>query len=163
MNNKIRLSARFLTEAGIIAALYTALTLVLQPFSFGAIQLRVSEALCVLPFFTPAAIPGLFLGCAAANAIGSQMGLLDVIFGSLATLLAALATYMIPKKFKYLTPLPAVIFNGIIIGLLLYYADGLPLFESIAFISIEEGVACYAFGIPLLLALERHKSKIFKH
>lgn len=163
MKNKAKLSARFLTETGIIAALYAALTLALQPIAFGAVQLRISEALCVLPFFTPAAIPGLFLGCAAANALGSQMGLLDVIFGSLATLLAALVTYMIPQKFKYLAPLPAVISNGIIIGLLLYYVDGLPLFESIAFISIEEGVACYAFGIPLLLALERHKTKIFRH
>ena len=90
------------------------------------------------------------------------MGLLDVIFGSLATLLAALVTYYIPKKFKYLVPLPSIIFNGLIIGAMLYYVEGLPFFESAAFISVEEGIACYAFGMPLMLALERHKEKIFK-
>ena len=153
---------KFITETAVIGALYTALTLALQPLSFGALQLRISEALCVLPFFTPAAVPGLFLGCLLSNVLGSPMGLLDVIFGSLATLLAALTTCLMPKKLKYLAPLPAVVFNGLIIGALLHFVDGLPLWSTIGFVALEEAVACFALGLPLLLMLEKNKSKLFR-
>ena len=99
----------YLAQSGIIAAAYAALTLLFYPLSYGLSQLRVSEGLCILPYFTPAAVPGLFLGCIVANIFGG-FGLLDIVCGSLATLIAAYATYKI--KNKWLAPLPAVLANA---------------------------------------------------
>ena len=86
-------SVRLLTQGAVIAALYVALTLVFAPISFGAMQVRVSEALTILPLFTPAAIPGLFLGCVLANLLGGAV-LLDVVFGSLAMLIGAVGGWL---------------------------------------------------------------------
>src|SRR5690606_20841055 len=96
MKQKI-LTPRFLAEAGIIAALYFALTMAVAPLSYGQLgmmQIRIAGALCILPFFTPAAIPGLFVGCILAN-IFSFLGIVDVVFDSLAALAAAVSTYFI--------------------------------------------------------------------
>ena len=83
-----------ITQGAAIAALYVVLTMVFAPISFGPVQLRIAEALCILPIFTPAAIPGLFIGCVIANLIGGGI-ILDVIFGSLATLIGAVIGYML--------------------------------------------------------------------
>ena len=96
----------FLTQAAVIAAIYVVLTIIFAPFSFGEVQVRISEALTVLPFFTPAAIPGLFVGCIIANLFGGAIPA-DIIFGSIATLLGALGTYALRKKSRFLAPLPA--------------------------------------------------------
>ena len=104
---------RFVIESGIIAAVYAALTLLLAPISYGLIQVRVAEALCILPFFTPAAVPGLFIGCLIANAVGG-LGVIDIVFGSLATLLSAAVAYKV--KVKWLVPLPAVVVNAVVVG-----------------------------------------------
>ncbi|MEA5002230.1 MAG: QueT transporter family protein, partial [Christensenella sp.] len=93
MQNKSKV--RYLCEASLIAALYAALTLLLAPLSYGPVQVRVSEALCVLPFFTPAAVPGLFIGCMLANLYTAGLGVMDIVVGSLATLLAATLTWLI--------------------------------------------------------------------
>ena len=87
------MKTKYLAEAAVIAAIYALLTIVLAPISYGAVQVRISEALTVLPFFTPAAVPGLFVGCIAAN-IMSPYGLADLIFGSAASLIGAIGSYL---------------------------------------------------------------------
>ena len=93
----------FLTQAAMIAAIYVVLTVVFAPFGFGEVQVRVAESLTILPFFTPAAIPGLFIGCLIGNILGGAI-IPDIIFGSLATLIAACFTYTLRKKSSFLAP-----------------------------------------------------------
>lgn len=154
-------STKFIIQAAIIAAIYAVLTIAFAPISYGEIQVRISEALTILPYFTPAAVPGLFIGCIIANLL-SPVGILDVVFGSLASLIAAYLTYRAPKK--WLVPLPPVIVNGIIIGLLLKYAYGvpLPLVALMLYVTIGQTIACYGLGYPLLMVLEKYKGKIFQ-
>ena len=110
----------WITQGAAIAALYVVLTLVFAPISFGPVQLRVAEALCILPMFTPAAIPGLFIGCLIANLLGGGI-VLDVVFGSLATLIGAVLGYMLRSN-RWLVPLPAVIANALIVPFVLKLA-----------------------------------------
>src|SRR5665647_998773 len=105
-------------QAAVIGSLYAALTLLLSPISYGVMQVRISEALTVLAMFTPAAIPGLTVGCFFANFLGPN-GIIDAIIGSFATLLGAIGTYKLRKSF-YLAPLPPVIANALIVGPMLY-------------------------------------------
>ena len=149
---------RFLTEAAVIAALYATLTIFLMPLSYGQMQIRISEILTILPFFTPAAIPGLFIGCIVANFF-SSLGFVDIVFGSLATLIAAILTYKMPKK---LVPLPPVIVNALIVGFELYYITGAPLIASILWVGLGEAIACYGLGYPVLLQIDKYKEKIFR-
>ncbi len=148
---------RFITEAAIIAALYAVLTIAI-PGGSGQIQVRVSEALTILPFFTPAAIPGLFVGCLAANLFVGN-GPYDIIIGSLATLLAAFVTWKMPRKF--LAPLPPVIINAVAVAIILKLAANLPMPPTMGFVAIGEVIACYILGYPLLLLLEKQKQRIF--
>ncbi|MDK2934486.1 MAG: hypothetical protein PWP27_2296 [Clostridiales bacterium] len=113
-------STKFLVQAALIAAIYAVLTISLAPFSYGIMQVRISEALTVLPFFTPAAIPGLFIGCLIANIYGG-LGIIDIVFGSLATLIAAVLSYLLRKQ-KFLVPIPPIIVNAVVVGIILYYA-----------------------------------------
>lgn len=158
-------SVRQLTLAAVIGALYAVLTMTASVFgiTYGPIQCRVSEALCVLPFFFPEAKWGLFIGCLVANIL-SPYGLPDVVFGSLATLLAACVTAKLPAKCKWLAPLPPVISNALIIGALLgWYGAGFgPAFPAtFAFngltVGLGELIACYVFGGILLVALPKIK------
>jgi uncharacterized membrane protein len=142
------------TRAAMIGAIYAILTILFAPISYGMVQVRVSEMLMILPFFTPAAIPGLFVGCIIANIFGG-FGLLDVIFGSLATLLSAFLVSKIGNK--YIAPLPPVIFNAIIIGLVLHVVLDLPLYLTILWVGFGQFIACYGLGLPLLLLLEKKK------
>jgi hypothetical protein len=105
MKNK---STLFLVQAALIAAVYVVLTLVFAPFSYGEIQVRISEALTILPFFTPAAIPGLFVGCILANLLGGAIPL-DIAFGSIATLIGAVFTYKLRNSNKWLAPVPPIV------------------------------------------------------
>lgn len=160
---KKKVTPRYMAEAGIIAALYFALTMAVAPLSFGQlgmIQIRISEALCILPFFTPAAIPGLFIGCALAN-IFSFLGIVDVIFGSAATLVAALLTYTI--KSKWLLPLPSVAVNAAVIGVLLkyFYFFEVPLWMPVLYVGAGQAIACYALGMPLFFLLSKHRDRLF--
>ncbi len=152
---------KFLCEAGIIAAIYAALTLAFAPISFGAMQLRVSEAMCVLPFFTPAAVPGLFIGCLISNLLGSPLGLMDVIAGSAATLIAALLTYKV--KNKWLAPLPSVIVNALLVAWVLNVSLGLPYFINVLYVGLGQAISCYALGMPLLFVLSRNRKALFSH
>lgn len=148
----------FLVQAGMIGAIYVALTVLFAPYSYGPIQVRVSESLTVLPMFTPAAIPGLFVGCIIANIVGGN-GLVDIVFGSMATLLAAYLTYKMPKK--WLAPLPPVVVNGIVVGFILNYLYGAPLIITMGWVTLGQLIACYGLGYPLILSLEKYRDKIF--
>lgn len=108
-------NVRYLSTAGIIAALYAVMSYFSSVFgiAYGPVQCRFSEALCILPFLTPAAVPGLFLGCLVSNLL-SPYGALDIVFGSLATLLAAFWTSRVSHKWQ--APLPPILCNAVIVG-----------------------------------------------
>lgn len=148
----------FITQAALIAALYVVLTLVSAAFGLDskAIQFRLSEVLTVLPTLTPAAIPGLFIGCLLSNFICGAM-LPDMIFGSLATLIGAVGTYFIGKRVKWLSALPPIAANTVIVPLVLKYAyhlDGtVPFFALTVFIG--EFVCCGILGTVLLYAIPK--------
>jgi len=148
---------RYITEAAVIAAMYAALTIVI-PGGSGQIQIRVAEALTVLPFFTPAAIPGLFAGCITAN-IFVGAGIYDILFGILATLSAALLTSRMPSK--ALAPLPPVICNAVIVAFVLNVSVNAPLFLTMLTVGLGELVACYGLGYPLTLFVEKNREKLF--
>lgn len=150
---------RYLTEGAILGAVYAALTILLAPLSYGHIQLRVSEALTVLPYFTPAAIPGLFVGCLIANIYAGS--LFDIIFGSLASLIAAILSRKIKKK--WLVPLPPVLINAFVIGWVLYKVESLPFWMTSLTVGIGQLLACYGLGLPLLFILDRYRDILFKN
>lgn len=151
------MSTKKIIQAAVIASIYAVLTIALAPLSYGVMQIRVSEALTILPYFTPAAIPGLFIGCLVSNMIGPY-GVLDIVCGSLATLVAAGASYCLREK-PLLVPLPPVIANAIIIGSMLHFAYGvpMPLFACMLWVGIGELIVCYGLGYPLLRFLKKYK------
>ncbi len=153
----------FLVHAAAVAAVYVVLTLLFAPFSFGEIQVRVSEALTVLPFFTPAAVPGLFAGCLIANILGGAIPA-DIAFGSIATLLGAVGTYLLRKKSRYLAPIPPIVANTLIVPFVLRFGYGLnlPIPFMMLTVGIGEVISCGIFGMIVLTALERYKGTIFK-
>lgn len=153
----IRMSTKFWAQAAVIAAVYAGLTMLLAPISYGMIQVRVSEALTVLPFFTPAAIPGLFIGCLISNMLTGN--LVDIICGSLATLIAAVLSYKL-RKFPVLVPLPPVVLNGLVIGAVLCYAYkvGAPLWSCMLWVAAGQLLACYVLGYPLLKYFVKKKN-----
>ena len=102
----------FLTHAAMIASIYVVLTFIFAPISFGEVQIRIAEMLTVLPIFTPAAIPGLFVGCIIGNIAGGAL-LPDIIFGSIATLIGAVGTYMLKKLPKLIAVLPPIVANTV--------------------------------------------------
>lgn len=112
----------FICQAAVIAALYVVLTYVFSAFASGVIQVRVSEALTILPAFTPAAIPGLVIGCLLSNTLTGCV-LLDIIFGSVATLIGALGSYAL-RRHTWLVPIPPIVSNMIIVPFVLRYAYG---------------------------------------
>ena len=155
--------AMFIAHAAIIAALYVILTLIANALGLAnyAIQVRFSEALTILPYFTPAAIPGLFVGCILSNTLTGCVPL-DTLFGSLATLLGAIFTYKL-RKWKFLTPLPPIFFNMLFVPPVLAYIykfEG-TLYYFILTVGIGEVISCGVLGIMLLLILEKYKSVLF--
>lgn len=160
MNNKKTL---FLTQAAMIAAIYVVLTMIANALGLAnmAIQVRFSEALTILPFFTPAAIPGLFVGCFLSNILTGAMPL-DVIFGSLATLVGALVTYAL-RKYKWLAPVPPIVANIIVVPLLLVYVYCIPgsLGYFMLTVGIGEVISCGVLGMILLFCLEKYKDVLF--
>lgn len=173
----MKYTTRQITTAAVIAAAYLAITAVFAPISFGLVQFRIAESLMLLSALTPAAVPGLFIGCLLANMIGG-LGLIDIIFGSLATLGAAWVTYYLARKLAgspnkgkvALFPGPTVIINGFIVGGYLPFlipeirdmADSFFIVLAISVSSVMLGqlVVTYALGMPLYFAIK--KTKIFK-
>ena len=121
--------------------------------SFGPIQFRIAEALTILPYFTPAAIPGLFVGCLLSNILGGA-AIWDIIFGSIATLIGAIGTYVLRKN-KWLAPLPPIIANTVIVPFVLKYAYGSEGIFAMFFVTIgaSEFIVCGIIGMLLLFAL----------
>jgi uncharacterized membrane protein len=151
--------SRFLVQASMTAAVYAALTILLAPLSFGFVQFRVSEILTVLPAVMPAAIPGLFIGCLIANIFASTFGIIDIIFGSIATLMAALSTYLL-RRHRFLFPLPPAIFNGLVVGTYIYllFNDSMsPWMVITGSIFISELIICYAIGLPLVSIIQKNR------
>lgn len=146
------LTTRSLCLSAVIAALYAALTLLLAPISYGNLQCRVSEAMTLLPMLMPASIPGLVVGCLLANILGGA-SILDVVFGSLATLIAAIGTYALRKK-PIVAALCPVVANGLIVGAVLSYVWALPLLLTMAEVAIGE-VGAVIIGFALLAALKK--------
>ena len=171
MNQK-KLSVRRLVRCAVIAAVYVVVCLVLAPFSYGAVQVRVAEALCLLPIFGAEYIVGVTLGCFLANLIGSTV--IDVVFGTLATLMACLVTYKLRnvriKGLAIPASLPPVIFNMIIVGafeITFFFSDGAPTAALAAFnavtVGIGEIISCTVLGVALVKLIESNDSlhKIF--
>ena len=155
---------RFLCRGALVAALYVVLTWLcaLVGLDKGVIQLRLSEALCVLPAFTGAAVPGLFVGCLLANLLTGS-ALPAVVFGSLATLIGALGAYLLRRR-KWLVPLPTVLANALIIPFVLRFAYGaegtIPYFMLT--VGAGEVISAYICGMLLYAALVRQKVQLFK-
>ena len=152
----------FMVQAAAIAAVYVVLTTVFAAFSFGEVQVRISEALTILPVFTPAAIPGLFVGCLISNFLGGAI-LLDVIFGSIATLIGAVFTWKLRNSSKWLAPLPPIVANAIIVPFTLYYGYGvnLPIPFMMLTVGIGEVISCGVLGMILYGALNKYRYAIF--
>lgn len=150
-------------QAAMIAAIYVAFTLIFAPISFGQAQIRVAEALTVLPAFTPAAIPGLFIGCLIGNILGGA-ALPDVIFGSLATLIGAVFTYMLRNKGRFIAPLPPIISNTLIVPLVLRYAYSVNLPLPLIMLSVGAGeiISCGFLGMAVYAAAKKAKSVLSK-
>ena len=159
----------FLVQAATIGAIYVVLTLLFAPLSYGEVQVRFSEALTILPYFTPAAIPGLFVGCILSSLLGGAIPV-DIIFGSIATLLGALGTYFLRKK-KFVYTLPPVIANIIIVPLVLRYGYGFTtiykgvdislLFNAVT-VGIGEIISICVLGSLLKGILSKYRNVIFK-
>lgn len=154
---------QFLAQAAMIAAIYVVLTLVFAPFSYGEVQVRISEALTILPVFTPAAVPGLFIGCLLSNILGGCI-VPDIIFGSLATLLGAVFTYMLRNQSRFLAPVPPVLANALIVPFVLRfgYQVPLPIPFMMLTVGIGEIISCGILGMILYAALSKYKNMIFK-
>ena len=164
-----------LCRAGVIAALYVALTYVFMPFAYGPLQIRPAEALCILPLFFPEAVPALYVGCMLSN-LQSPYFFYDVFIGSLATLLGAFGSYMVGRFIKktWLKLLAGGVFpvlsNAIIIPLIIvflcgdmggYASTAIAYFSFMFSISLTETVWVYALGAPLYFTLERLRKKAF--
>lgn len=169
-------TTKLITQAAIIAALYVVLSLLTYQFSYLEIQCRIAEALCMTIFYTPAGVYGVFIGCLITNIFGGSW--IDIVFGSLTTLVAALLTYPIAQKIRkkhgnvlkirhsLLIPIPTVVVNALAIPFVLYYGYGVTSFAFaetriavLALLSFSvfagEMISCYVFGPLFVLALNR--------
>ena len=152
----------FMTQAAMIAAIYVVLTFLANALGLasGAVQIRFSEALTILPFFTPAAIPGLFVGCLLSNTLTGCVPL-DIVFGSIATLLGAIGTYHL-RQYKWLAAIPPIVANTIIVPFVLKFAYGIePLWFSFVTVFAGELISCGILGMILLFSLQKNVKKIF--
>ena len=161
MKESNKKSVYLLTQGAAIAAIYIVLTLIFATISFGPVQFRISEALCVLPFFTPAAIPGLFIGCLLSNLLAGAITM-DVIFGSLATLIGAVGSYALRRN-RFLVLLPPIISNAVIVPWVLRYAYGSTDLIPVAMVTVGIGeiLAVGVLGSILIRGLERYRHTIF--
>lgn len=152
-----------ITYGAVIAAIYVVLTVLFAPISFGPMQVRIAEMLMILPMFTPASVPGLFIGCIIANMLGGAIAL-DVIFGSLATLIGAWGGYLLRRN-RWMVPIPPILSNALIVPFVLKYGYGfteIPLPLMMVYIAIGEIIGCYILGEILGGVLLRYRSAIFR-
>lgn len=147
---------KYITKAGIIAAIYFVLTILMGSFGYGPIQVRISEALVLLPFIESAAIPGVFIGCIISNIFGG-FGLIDVVFGSLVTLIAAYLTSKMPNRI--LAIVPPVILNAFIVSIWVSKLSNAPYGITVITIGLGEFFSVAGLGILLLMSIERINKK----
>jgi uncharacterized membrane protein len=147
----------YIIRVAMIAAIYVVLNIIFASISYGPIQVRIAEALTVLPFIDPSAIIGLFIGCILANILG-PVGMVDIIGGSLCTLIAAYLTYKV--KNPKLAPLPPVLINAFGVSIYLHLLFDLPYWITVLYIGIGEVIACYILGYPLLILLIKNKKRL---
>ncbi|HAP03732.1 MAG TPA: transporter [Lachnospiraceae bacterium] len=163
MSRKNGSTALFVAQAGIIAALYVVLTVFAAGFDLasGAIQVRISEALTVLPVFTPAAVPGLFIGCLLANLITGS-AVYDVVFGSLITLAAAVVTRLLKDR-KFIYTIPPVLFNALGVPVILVLAYGVTTAYPLLVLTVGAGeaISVFGFGFALKKILGRYRNTLF--
>ena len=159
MKNK----TKFITMSAAISAIYVVLTIVFAPISFLAVQVRIAEALTALPMFSLAAIPGLFIGCLFGNLLGGTV-VWDIVFGSIATLIGAVGSYLLRKN-RWLVPVPPIVSNSLIVPFVLKYAYGmdLPIPVLILDIFIGELLGCYVLGELLISVIEKTGTKLFEN
>ena len=159
-----------MVQAAMIAAIYVVLTFIANAFGLAnyAVQVRFSEALTILPYFTPAAIPGLFIGCLLSNIL-TGCALPDIIFGSLATLIGAFGTYAL-RKWKWCAPVCPILANTVIVPLVLIYGyglliEGLSVLQCFGYYCLTVGageiISCGILGMILLLSLQKYQGRIF--
>ena len=163
MKNESNYNVLRITYGAVIAAVYVVLTVIFAPISFGPMQVRIAEMLMILPMFTPAAVPGLFIGCIIANMLGGAIAL-DVIFGSLATLIGAWGGYML-RRSRWLVPIPPIVSNALIVPFVLKYGYGfteIPLPLMMVYIAVGEIIGCYILGEILGSVLLKYRSVIFR-
>jgi uncharacterized membrane protein len=146
-------NTRSLVKASLIGSLYCVIVLIFAPLSFGPVQIRIAESLTLLPYIWIEAVPGLFVGCVLANLIGG-FGILDVVFGSIATLIAAILTRKMPNVF--LAAVPPVLVNMIIVGAYLAYLLDLPLLSTSLYIGLGQALACFGLGIPMVWLVRKY-------
>ncbi len=164
MEKKNSNNISYITYSAMIAAVYVILTILVASFNLasGAIQVRISEALTILPAFTNAAVPGLFVGCIISNIV-TGCAPFDVVFGSLATLIGAIGTYALRKKHRFLASVPPILANTLIIPFVLQYVYNLP--GGIPFFLLTVGagevISCGIVGQILYQALYPIKDKLF--
>lgn len=153
----------YVTQSAVIAAIYVVLVFVFQYTSFGPIQFRIAEALTILPYYTPAAIPGVTIGCLLSNLL-FRADIIDIIFGTAATLIAAYLSYQLRTN-KYLVPIPPILINALIIPWVLKFAyfeaDPIPL--MMLTIGLGQIVSAGILGMVLLFSLDKVKNIIFKN
>lgn len=158
MNKKVL----FICQAAMIAALYVVLTYIAGPLASEVIQVRFSEALTILPYFTPAAIPGVTIGCLLSNWL-TGCAALDVLFGTIATLIGALGSYALRRR-QWLVPIPPILANTVIVPWVLRFAYGFPdaIPYMMATVGAGEIISCYILGMFLLIALKKFKHSPFQ-
>ena len=152
-------STVWITQGGVIAGIYVILTWVFSAFSFGEIQVRLSEALTIMPVFTPAAVPGLFVGCLLGNLLGSAVAA-DTVFGSLATLIGAFLTRKLRNAHPAVALIPPILSNALIVPFVLRYAYGVPtpIWMMMLTVGLGEVLSCGVLGLLLYYSLNRHRN-----
>ena len=152
---------RNLVFGALIAAIYVVLTIMFRPISFGPVQFRISEALCVLPYFTPAAIPGVTIGCLISNLMGGAVAM-DVVFGSLATFLGAIGSRLLRRN-RFLVSIPPILSNVVIIPWVLKFAYGSEdlIWYMMITVGIGEILAIGVLGQFLITTLSKYRTVIF--
>lgn len=157
----MNLTTRRLVRGALIAALYVVLCMAFFAISFGDVQFRISEALTVLPLLMPEAVPGLVVGCLLSNLLGGY-SVMDVVFGTLATLLASACTYFMRKLPAWIAVLPVVLINAFVVGyFVLHLGVGLPFRASALSVGLGQAAVVYALGLPLYYALKKYLPEKF--
>lgn len=151
LRNKLA-SPGFIARSALVAALYALLVLAFAPLSFGPVQFRVAEALTLLPWLFPEAIPGLFVGCLVSNLFGG-LGIVDMVFGSLATLVSAWLTSRMPNLLW--ATVPPVLVNAVVVGTYLSILLDVPLLATILYVGLGEAGVCFLLGVPLAGLLKK--------